>query len=69
MKDSWLEELTKHPFISSNHILHFICLEKKGTGIYLMKERSKTHRISKPRKKFSISPLHSLQQKKTLQLK
>jgi hypothetical protein len=34
-----------------------------------LKERSKTFRIMKERKKHSISPLHSLQQRKVLQVK
>ena len=43
MTDDWLEELTKHPFISSK-LLVLIALEKHGKGIFLMKSKSKTVR-------------------------
>jgi hypothetical protein len=43
MTDEWLEELKKHPFISSmTPVLNFI--ERHGKGIFLMKSRAKTIR-------------------------
>ena len=38
IKESWLEELNKYPFISSK-TSSLIFIEKPGKGIFLMKER------------------------------
>ena len=46
ISDQWLEDLMKHPFISSKIII-LTFLEKPGTGIYLIKERSKLVRSRK----------------------
>jgi hypothetical protein len=54
IKDTWLEELKKHPFLSSNYTLLTI-LEKPGTGIFLMKERAKIMKARKPRKSIDVS--------------
>lgn len=43
MTDDWLDELMKHPFISSKTIVLTI-IEKHGKGIFLMKSKSKTIR-------------------------
>jgi hypothetical protein len=46
ISESWMQELMKHPYHSSKFWL-LICVEKAGTGIFLMKEKSKLY---KPRK-------------------
>ena len=53
LKDAWLEELRKYPFISSkdNHLPY----QKRGTGIFLMKERSKLVRQKKNQTKHQLS--------------
>ena len=43
MTDDWLNELMKHPFISSKTPV-IILIEKHGKGIFLMKSKSKTVR-------------------------
>jgi hypothetical protein len=52
--DSWIHELTTHPFISSKITL-LILIEKPGKAIYLMKQRSKLVRSKKSSKKHPIS--------------
>jgi hypothetical protein len=55
-----MAELEKHPYHSSNHTL-LIVIEKPGTGIFLMKERSKLYRPHKEREKRSLSKrLHGM---------
>jgi len=44
--DSWIKDLTNHPFISSK-IMILIFIEKPGKAIYLMKQRSKLVRGNK----------------------
>ena len=44
--DSWLEELTKHPFLSSK-TSPLTNIEKPGKAIFLMKQRSKLVTIKK----------------------
>ena len=51
--DSWLDELTKHPYYSSK-LLRLTHIEKPGKAIYLMKQRSRLVRISKKRTKFNV---------------
>jgi hypothetical protein len=46
IKDSWLAELTKYPYISSKFYL-LIVIEKKGTGVFLLKERTKLVKVKK----------------------
>ena len=53
MTDDWLEELTKHPFISSK-LLVLIALEKHGKGIFLMKSKSKTVRKERQQRHYPI---------------
>ena len=53
MTDDWLNELMKHPFISSKtHII--ILIEKHGKGIFLMKSKSKTIRKERQQKTYPI---------------
>lgn len=53
MTDEWLEELKKHPFISSmTPVLNFI--ERHGKGIFLMKSRAKTIRKERQQKYYPI---------------
>jgi hypothetical protein len=60
ISDAWMAELEKHPYHSSNHTL-LIVIEKPGTGIFLMKERSKLYRPHKEREKRSLSKrLHGM---------
>ena len=51
--DSWLDELTKHPYYSSK-LLRLTHIEKPGKAIYLMKQRSKLVRVPKKRTKFNV---------------
>ena len=51
--DSWIKDLTKHPFISSK-IKILIFIEKPGKAIYLMKQRSKLVRSKKSSKKHPL---------------
>lgn len=52
--EEWLKELNKYPFHSSK-CLQLICVEKPGTGIFLMRERAKLVKSQKDRKKFTLS--------------
>ena len=52
--DDWIHELTAHPYISSK-IIFFILIERPGTAIYLMKQRSKLVRAKKETKKYPLS--------------
>jgi len=54
ISDQWLEDLMKHPFISSK-IKMLTFLGKPGTGIYLIKERSKLVRSRKSQQKHELS--------------
>ena len=54
ISDSWLEELTKYPFISSK-VWSFIIIEKPGKAIFLMKERSKLIRVKKNGRKHELA--------------
>ena len=54
ISDTWLQELTKHPYHSSK-IVSIIVIEKPGTGIFLMKESAKLHKEQKQRKTFTVS--------------
>jgi hypothetical protein len=51
--DEWLQELIKHPFISSN-IMLLIRIEKPGKAIYLIKERSRLVRSKKSHTKHEL---------------
>ena len=51
--DSWIKDLTNHPFISSK-IIYLIIIGKPGKAIYLMKQRSKLMRGKKSSKKVPI---------------
>jgi hypothetical protein len=53
LSDQWLEELMKHPFISSKLIL-LIILETPGKAIFLMKHKSKLTRERKNVKVFEL---------------
>ena len=52
--DSWISELTSHPFISSK-ILRLTFIGKPGKAIYLMKQRSKLVRDKKVTKKHPVA--------------
>jgi hypothetical protein len=54
ISDTWLQELTKHPYHSSK-LSFIIVIEKPGTGIFLMKESAKLHKEQKQRKTFTVS--------------
>ena len=54
ISDAWMQELEKHPYHSSK-IVYLISMEKPGTGIFLMKERSKLYRPHKEREKRNVS--------------
>jgi hypothetical protein len=43
ISDTWMEELMKHPYHSSK-VLFVTCIERAGTGIFLMKERAKVYK-------------------------
>jgi hypothetical protein len=51
--DSWISELTSHPFISSK-IFRLILIGKPGKAIYLMKQRSKLVRAKTEFKKHPV---------------
>ena len=53
ISESWISELEKHPYHSSN-IWELTHLEKPGTGIYLLKESSKLYRPHKEREKHKL---------------
>ena len=52
--ESWLQELMKHPYHSSNHVF-ITYIEKTGTGIFLMKERAKVYKSQSSRIKHELS--------------
>lgn len=52
--DSWLDELTKHPYFSSK-IVGLTAIGKPGKAIYLMKQRSKLVRVRRDKTKFDVS--------------
>ena len=52
--DSWISELTSHPFISSK-IVRLILIGKPGKAIYLMKQRSKLVRAKTESKKHPVT--------------
>ena len=54
IKDSWLDELTKHPFISSKTII-LIIIEKPGKAIFLLKVKTKLVRARREQKRFNVS--------------
>lgn len=53
MTEDWLDELMKHPFISSK-IFQITYTEKHGKGIFLMKSKSKTIRKERQQKSYQI---------------
>jgi hypothetical protein len=46
ISEAWMAELQKHPYHLSKFFL-LIVVEKPGTGIFLMKESIKLHRLQK----------------------
>jgi hypothetical protein len=52
--DDWLKELTAHPYHSSKYS-NVICVEKPGTGIFLMRERAKLYKSHANRKEYILS--------------
>ena len=54
IKDKWLEELTKHPFLSSK-MACLIHVERPGRAIFLLKERTKFVRAKRDVKKYDLS--------------
>jgi hypothetical protein len=46
--EAWFQELMKHPYHSSKHLI-LIILEKPGTGIFLMKEKAKLQKQQRNR--------------------
>ena len=54
VKDSWLQELNRHPFFSSKARL-LIPIGKPGKAIYLMKERAKLVRTKKRHTRHEVS--------------
>ena len=54
ISESWLAELEKHPYHSSK-ISYVTLIEKRGTGIFLMKESSKLYRPHKEREKRKLT--------------
>jgi hypothetical protein len=54
LSDTWLDELLKHPYHSSKLIL-LTCIEKPGTGVYLLRESAKVTKQMTGRKKFALS--------------
>ena len=54
ISESWLAELEKHPYHSSK-ISNLTCIEKPGTGIFLMKESSKHYQPHKEREKRKLT--------------
>jgi hypothetical protein len=52
--DSWIQELTSHPFLSSK-ILRLILIERPGKAIYMMKQRAKLVRGKKETKKHPVT--------------
>jgi len=53
ISDAWLAELEKHPYHSSKIVI-ITLIEKPGTGIFLLKERSKLYRPHKEREKRNL---------------
>ena len=53
MTDDCLNELMKHPFISSKTLV-MTYIEKHGKGIFLMKSKSKTIRKERQQKTYPI---------------
>ena len=51
ISDSWMKELTKHPYYSSMFLI-LINIGKPGTGIFLMKEKAKLYKAHKQRSGF-----------------
>jgi len=49
-----MDELMKHPYHSSKFYM-LTCIEKPGTGIFLMKERAKVYKAQTDRKKHELS--------------
>jgi len=43
ISESWMKELTKHPYYSSKFLV-LMPIEKPGTGIFLMKENAKLYK-------------------------
>jgi hypothetical protein len=54
ISESWMKELTKHPYYSSK-ICTLIAIGKPGTGIFLMKEHAKLYKAHKQRSGFTLS--------------
>ncbi len=52
--EDWLKELTAHPYHSSKCFI-FTYVEKPGTGIFLMRERSKLYKSQSNKKEFVLS--------------
>ena len=52
--DTWFAELTKHPYHSSNKP-SLTVIEKPGTGIFLMKERTKLVKVPKNREQYPLA--------------
>jgi predicted RNA-binding protein YlxR (DUF448 family) len=51
--DSWLQELTQHPYLSLKNIL-LTYIGKPGRAIYLMKQRTKLVKIRKNVNKHNV---------------
>ena len=52
--EGWFQELTKHPYHSSNqHVTDLV--EKPGTGIFLMKEHAKLYKAQRQRTVHTLS--------------
>ena len=52
--EDWLKELTAHPYHSSKYFI-FTYAEKPGTGIFLMRERSKLYKSQSNKNEFVLS--------------
>lgn len=61
--EAWLQELMKHPYHSSK-CLRMICVEKPGTGIFLMKENAKLYKSQKARTQHMLSKRLSHEEEK-----